>query len=455
MINTESLLVPGLLGGGLLIGFWNYIKDFLLRITSFFWVTANTTWTHEGQLEKAITYYFNSNFKESFFNEKTYYGRELFLRITNKKQLIGLEDVGNNYKIYWKGWKPIVLHKDDNGGQLNFSYFRGTFNSESLILSAIDTFNNVKQKNDNRYCVNFICGKQKNFGQNQQSNKSEKKGSQPSFLGSEEDRGDWYRFLKILRYKQEDIGPSRTEKETYITTSPEITEAIKEATFWKNSEDWYSEKKISWKRGWLLYGPAGTGKTSLARMIAETLDLPVFVFDLGSLSNEELRKEWSKMLENVPCMALIEDIDSVFDKRKNVTGREEKALSFDCLLNCIDGIERSNGLFTVITTNKLNKIDPALAKINTGDRMSSRPGRIDRILQIKHPKRESLQIMCKRMLPNCKDLWKNTVDIGEKNKETMSQFQERCARIALEKHWESLKIEKELQEPRIPPPKKS
>ena len=35
-------------------------------------------------------------------------------------------------------------------------------------------------------------------------------------------------------------------------------------------------------------------------------------------------------------------------------------LTFDCLLNCLDGVERSDGIFTIITTNDIAKVDPAL-----------------------------------------------------------------------------------------------
>ncbi len=98
-----------------------------------------------------------------------------------------------------------------------------------------------------------------------------------------------------------------------------------------------------------------------ARAIAEDLDLPVFVFDLASMYNNELQEAWSTMLSEVPCMALIEDIDAVFDGRRNASsGNDKQALTFDCLLNCLDGIQRADGLLVVISTNRIDKIDPAL-----------------------------------------------------------------------------------------------
>ena len=68
----------------------------------------------------------------------------------------------------------------------------------------------------------------------------------------------------------------------------------------------------------MLYGPPGTGKTALARAFAEDLNMPIYVFNLAEMSNHELMRVWSEMQVNVPCIALIEDIDNVFNGRENV-----------------------------------------------------------------------------------------------------------------------------------------
>ena len=132
---------------------------------------------------------------------------------------------------------------------------------------------------------------------------------------------------------------------------------VEEVRRWLKSEDWHKARGIPWRRGWLLHGGPGTGKTSLVRAIAEDFDLPVYVFDLATLFNNELQIEWQKMLSCVPCVALFEDIDAVFEGRENKVGGH---LTFDCLLNCVDGIERTDGVLLVITTNHLDRLDAAL-----------------------------------------------------------------------------------------------
>jgi SpoVK/Ycf46/Vps4 family AAA+-type ATPase len=93
------------------------------------------------------------------------------------------------------------------------------------------------------------------------------------------------------------------------------------------------------------------------------------------MSNEDLRKSWDRMVGQAPCMALIEDIDRVFDGDRNIapqTGMlSSGGLTFNALLNAIDGIERHDGVLLIVTTNHIDKVDPALR---------NRKGRIDRVV---------------------------------------------------------------------------
>src|SRR5205814_4895805 len=97
-----------------------------------------------------------------------------------------------------------------------------------------------------------------------------------------------------------------------------VKDLIREIELWRNSRAWYRDKGIPWKRGWLLFGPPGTGKTALARAFAEDLNMPIYVFNLAEMSNADLTKAWNELQVNVPCIALIEDIDNVFHGRENV-----------------------------------------------------------------------------------------------------------------------------------------
>ncbi len=207
---------------------------------------------------------------------------------------------------------------------------------------------------------------------------------------------------------------------------------ILEVRRWLASEEWYRDRGIPWKRGWLLYGKPGTGKTALVRALAQDLDMPIWVYDVASLSNEEMQAAWRRMLSRVPCIALMEDLDNIFEKREN-KGGECSMMTFDALLNILDGVEPSNGVFIVITTNRIDKLDAALGVTRNGDTISTRPGRLDRVMHLEPLDVECRTRLAKRMLSECPHYIPNIVEDGDGD--TGAQFQERCMRIALNEHW--------------------
>ena len=143
------------------------------------------------------------------------------------------------------------------------------------------------------------------------------------------------------------------------------------------------------------------------------------------------------MMSQVPCMAVIEDIDAVFHGRTNVVGKEQQNLTFDCLLNCLDGIQKCDGLFVAITTNRLEHIDSALGCPERG--ISSRPGRIDRTLHLGPLDRSSRVKVASRILFDRIDLQERAIEEGDGD--TAAQFQERCSRYALNGLWSSSDVE--------------
>jgi len=234
-----------------------------------------------------------------------------------------------------------------------------------------------------------------------------------------------------LKWRRDDIGPPTQDGSSLrsLALSAGVLDAVKEARRWKRSEDWYRAHGLPWRRGWLLVGRPGTGKTALLRAVAEDLDLPVFVFDLASMDNAELHAAWQKVLYCVPCMAVMEDLDAVFAGRKNRVGD----LTFDALLSCMDGVQRADGVFLAITTNNPEKLDPAIGVAAGAGDQSTRPGRIDRVLQMTVLDEAGRRQLAARILSCWPEHREAAVSAGAG--ETGAQFQERCGRLALQLYW--------------------
>jgi hypothetical protein len=129
----------------------------------------------------------------------------------------------------------------------------------------------------------------------------------------------------------------------------------------------------STRKGILLYGPPGTGKTHTIRYLASNLPdhttLIITAEQIGWLSRY---MSLARLLQ--PTMVVIEDVDLVGRSREMIGACEEPLLNR--LLNEMDGLKEDADILFVLTTNRPEQLEAALA---------SRPGRIDQAIEVPLP----------------------------------------------------------------------
>lgn len=143
------------------------------------------------------------------------------------------------------------------------------------------------------------------------------------------------------------------------------------------AEKWYRARGIPYRRGYLLDGPPGGGKSSFVQALAGELGYNICVLSLSE--NWLTDDRFNLLLNSIPekCFLLLEDVDATGPSRldssqpqiplKGPTSSSSSKLSFSGLLNALDGVTSAEERVIFMTTNHRERLDPALI----------RPGRID------------------------------------------------------------------------------
>jgi len=142
-----------------------------------------------------------------------------------------------------------------------------------------------------------------------------------------------------------------------------------------SNEAFHHVRGLPYRRGYLLHGLPGTGKTSLIKAIANDHNLPIFIISLNEFdTNNELEKIIRDIKAHINSaqkyILLFEDVDRTHMFNGN------RSISVDCFLNILDGVDEAHGRITIFTCNNLEKMK------NKGTKALFRPGRIDRIIEV-------------------------------------------------------------------------
>jgi hypothetical protein len=142
-------------------------------------------------------------------------------------------------------------------------------------------------------------------------------------------------------------------------------------------EAWFRQHRLPFRRGYLLHGPPGNGKTSVVRAMMGSRGLDAYTLRLACerTDDRDLEGVFGRAAEAAPSILLFEDLDRVFP-RKNET---HSKISLQTLLNCMDGVATADGVIVVATANEPTALDPAILR---------RPGRFDRVVHFPNPSAE-------------------------------------------------------------------
>lgn len=157
-------------------------------------------------------------------------------------------------------------------------------------------------------------------------------------------------------------------KNLYLTES--ILNQLRTGVFdFLEQKELYAQNKLPWKRGLILHGPPGNGKSQVIQaLIKETGLRSIYVRSFYQRYEDvesTVREVFLRAKALAPCILVLEDIDSlVYEKLRSP------------FLNAMDGVGSADGILTIATTNHLDKLDVAIR---------NRPSRFDQLIEFPNP----------------------------------------------------------------------
>jgi mitochondrial chaperone BCS1 len=216
--------------------------------------------------------------------------------------------------------------------------------------------------------------------------------------------------------------------DSVILKAGEKEQLVEDVRTFRASYERYSKLGVPYHRGYLLYGPPGTGKTSLVSAVGAKFGMSIYAMNLTELNDRTLKIAIGTVPAN--SIILFEDIDCMkAGNRRPETGEwtgkgvqipgsekvdpaDRLGVTLSGLLNVVDGFHAPENVLFVMTTNKIEALDPALL----------RPGRIDYKLFLGNADRAQKMELYRRFFPQASE-YEAVEFVKAHFAETMAEFQ--------------------------------
>lgn len=160
-----------------------------------------------------------------------------------------------------------------------------------------------------------------------------------------------------------------------------VTQVVEQIqTFWER-EQVFARYELPFRRGILLYGPPGSGKSSTIRLVCEDVVKRggvVLLYDTHPNTFQAGYRYFRRTQPNTPAVVVMEDLDAIF-----------KQWNESAVLNMLDGVESVHKTVFLATTNYME---------NLGERVTNRPSRFDRRYMVGHPMPEVRRMYLESLL---------------------------------------------------------
>lgn len=407
--------------------FWNQARGIVEKCFRFF---IRTDVIEPPILAKEFTKEIFSKHKPMTWGNKTYaYHYYDFLKNFGHSADIFYVRRGF-FLIFYRNIFPVIVSPANNGYSVKVTYFCFTINTKKILEEACHKIYTDNSYKVTKFYISEVSGRE-SVEANLLSASSAARGSTPIEAATKQSPSPNYfepqvlsKNTELLLVTHDNLGIELKNKNIAYYWQKEGLFLKNSIKHWLENRNWFYDRSIIHRRGCILYGKPGTGKTKMILECAKHLDIPIIKVNISNMSEQEFSDIYFKA-EN-PCVFLIEDIDVVFNFRENVLAKNNRVkslITFDSFINVLGGAKQRDGIYVIVTTNKIETMDPSLL----------RAGRLDLKIEVGDLDEGGRRFVASNILKDWPELIEKMVI--ENQNITVAEFENKCIELAIDKFY--------------------